>query len=512
MVSGQELRGLRALTQDVPGRLADIAPLVTVVGDVVLDGWWSGTVERMCREAPAPVVEIDQRVFSPGGAANTAMNLAAMGAKVKIAALIGADSAGSRLRALLQAAGVDTSGLVACAGRRTITKYRIVSGDQVMLRLDEPVVADLPAANLDEFGRAVSAACAAAQALVVCDYGTGALLAGAASALDTVINGHRDLRPLVVIDAHDPTPWAVLKPDLVTPNAREAAAVLGLAPSAAARTEGRVQMMAAHAPELLTATGSEAVVLTLDTEGSLMLSRSGATHRTWARAASEKQASGAGDTFVAALTLSQACGLPLTTSIDLAQTAADVVVQRMGTSVCSSRDLEAHLGSFSGSAVGGEELIRLVAAERAAGHRIALTNGCFDVLHRGHTNYLTQAKQLADVLIVAVNGDDSVRRLKGPGRPINPAADRAGVLATLSCVDYVTVFDTDTPIPLLLDLLPDIYAKGGDYTPGMLEETAVVRAYGGEIRILDYVPEHSTTAVVEKIRATDPGSTADEIR
>ena len=147
-------------------------------------------------------------------------------------------------------------------------------------------------------------------------------------------------------------------------------------------------------------------------------------------------------------------------------------------------------------------LAEYVAAHRRAGRRIALTNGCFDVLHRGHTRYLNQAKQLGDVLVVALNSDSSVRQLKGPDRPVNHEADRAAVIAALSCVDHVTIFDTPTPIPLIELLQPDVYAKGGDYTPEMLQETEAVESYGGTVTILDYVPEHSTTAVLERIRSS----------
>jgi rfaE bifunctional protein nucleotidyltransferase chain/domain len=195
----------------------------------------------------------------------------------------------------------------------------------------------------------------------------------------------------------------------------------------------------------------------------------------------------------------------LTTCLDLAQAAADVVVHRPGTSVCTTADLAGHLGSFSDTALDAAELARRLGDERAAGRRIVLTNGCFDVLHRGHTRYLNQAKQLGDVLVVALNSDESARRLKGPDRPINPVGDRAGIIAALSCVDYVTVFETDTPIPLIEAVKPDIYAKGGDYSPQMLEETATVEAYGGQVSILDYVSEHSTTAVVRRIRGTAAG-------
>jgi D-beta-D-heptose 7-phosphate kinase/D-beta-D-heptose 1-phosphate adenosyltransferase len=236
----------------------------------------------------------------------------------------------------------------------------------------------------------------------------------------------------------------------------------------------------------------------------VLLTADGETHRTWARPATEKQASGAGDTFVACLAAARAAGLPLTTSLDLAQAGADIVVHRPGTSVCSTADLAQHLGSFAETALEPEDLLRCIRRERAEGRRIVLTNGCFDVLHRGHTAYLNQAKQLGDVLVVALNDDEGVRRLKGPDRPINSAADRAGVIAALSCVDYVTVFSTDTPVPLIESLRPDIYAKGGDYSAQMLTETPVVEACGGSVRILDYVPERSTSAVVRKIRGPGP--------
>jgi D-beta-D-heptose 7-phosphate kinase/D-beta-D-heptose 1-phosphate adenosyltransferase len=177
------------------------------------------------------------------------------------------------------------------------------------------------------------------------------------------------------------------------------------------------------------------------------------------------------------------------------------VVHRFGTSVCSTGDLVERLGRGGDAALAADELLRRVQQDRAAGRRIVVTNGCFDVLHRGHTTYLAQAARLGDVLVVAINSDESVRRLKGPDRPINSEADRAGVLAALSCVDYVTVFDSDTPIPLLERLRPDIYTKGGDYTPDMLAEAAVVRGYGGEVQIMEYVSFHSTSAVVERIRA-----------
>lgn len=483
----------RGLAEWVPVELARVAPLITVVGDVILDGWWTGSIDRFCREAPAPVVDVQRREYAPGGAANTAMNLAALGARVRLVGLVGTDDAGIRLSALLDDAGVDTSGLVAVPGIRTTTKNRIIGGDQVMLRLDDQD-GEPPAEAVAAIAEAVPASVSGSAAVVVCDYGTGALGSAVRAALRGSIG-----EALTVVDAHDPRPWAELAPAIVTPNALEAARLLdtGFPPKPA---EDRAALVTDRRAELFAATGASAVVVTLDRDGTVLLTAEGQGHRTWARPASEKQASGAGDTFVACLTAARAAGMPMTASLDLAQAAADVVVSRPGTSVCSTADLAQYLGGLSSAVLPLDELLQRVSGEREQGHRIVLTNGCFDVLHRGHTRYLTQAKQLGDVLIVALNGDDSVRRLKGPDRPINGVGDRAGVIAALSCVDYVTVFDTDTPVPLIEALRPDIYAKGGDYSSQMLEEAPVVERCGGVVRILDYVPEQSTTAMVEKIR------------
>jgi D-beta-D-heptose 7-phosphate kinase/D-beta-D-heptose 1-phosphate adenosyltransferase len=477
-----------------------MAPVVTVIGEPILDGWWRGRSERIAREAPAPVVTVGERVSSPGGAANTARNLAELGAQVRFVGLAGDDEAGRRLRSLLEEAGVDVTWFLLRSDVVTITKTRIVAGDQLLVRLDDGVDEEWTSDALDAMRDAAVAGSAGADAEVICDYGCGMLSFRVRDALVA-----REERPdLTVVDAHDPVFWAPLRADIVTPNSEETAALLH---RPLKRGSDRAAAVATHADELLTVTGASAAVVTLDRDGTVVVGEHGRLHRTWARPASEKQASGAGDTFVAALTIARACGLPLSTSADFAQAAADVVVGRQGTSVCSTADIIAHLARTAENALDQEELVRRLAEERAEGKRIVFTNGCFDVLHRGHTGYLNQAKRLGDVLVVAINGDDSVRRLKGESRPINPSGDRAGVLAALSSVDYVTVFDTDTPIPLIERIRPDIYAKGGDYSPETLAETPVVEAAGGEVRILDFLPEHSTTAMVARIRVSgDAGS------
>jgi D-beta-D-heptose 7-phosphate kinase / D-beta-D-heptose 1-phosphate adenosyltransferase len=485
--------GFDTVTPELPRVLQQAAPRVAVVGDLMLDGWWVGRSERMSREAPAPVVEIGERYFAPGGAANTAMNLAALGAKVLLVGVVGIDEAGNRLLRLLAEAGVGVDGVHRDAATTTVTKNRIVSSDQILLRIDE-VRHNPPAlAAQDRVAAALAVALPAVDAVVICDYDSGLLFEPVRRAF-----GLGDRPPLVVVDAHDPAPWSVLQPDLVTPNAAEAARVLGITLPEGARPG----VLDRAASELHDRTGAAAVLVTLDRDGTVLLDRTGILHRTWAaKPGTEKQAAGAGDTFVATLTMARAAGVPLPVAADLAQAAADVVVQRFGTSVCSAAELTQHLEQLGAAVLDEEALIRRVTADRAAGRRIVLTNGCFDVLHRGHTTYLAQAAQLGDVLVVAVNSDNSVRRLKGPQRPINSAADRAGVIAALSCVTYVTVFETDTPIPLIERLRPDVYTKGGDYSPEMLAEAEVVRRYGGEVRMLDYVADHSTTSVLTRIRS-----------
>lgn len=492
---GSNLAGVRGVAAWLPAAIADHAPRVTVIGDAMLDGWWSGTIERFCREAPAPVVDVVRRDYAAGGAANTAVNLAALGARVRMCGLIGSDDAGHRLRTILDDAGVDTTELVQDERVGTTTKYRILGNDQVMLRIDD-TPESVPAAAVTALAARVSAAVDGAEAVVVCDYGSGALGEELRSALGQA--ARLDPSLLVVVDAHDTAAWAPVGPDLVTPNAQEAAHVLGtrLDP----RTD-RAETVSSRRTELLAATNAAAVVVTLDRDGTVLLGGDGEDHRTWAKPATEQQASGAGDTFVASLTAARAAGLNLATSLDFAQAAADVVVHRPGTSVCTTADLTAHLQQVADTAIGVEDLVRRVGELRAAGKRIVLTNGCFDVLQRGHTRYLNQAKQLGDVLVVALNDDDGVRRLKGPDRPINPLSDRVGIIASLSCVDYVTVFSTDTLVPLIERLRPDVYAKGGDYTAQMLEEAPAVEAAGGRVSILDYVPERSTSAVVRRMRS-----------
>jgi D-beta-D-heptose 7-phosphate kinase/D-beta-D-heptose 1-phosphate adenosyltransferase len=484
-----------SLTADLPTRIAERRPIVLVVGDAILDGWLSGECHRLAREAPAPVLDVTARRFVPGGAANTAVNLAALGADARFVAVVGDDREGELLREKLDAAGVDTSGLLTVPGRATMCKRRLVAGAQLLARLDDGDGQPVAAEFAPRLHAALRRATAGVDALLVCDYRLGLL----DEPLREVLDELRPDLPIVAVDAHDVGRWAGLRPDFVTPNLEETTRLLGRRLPEA--VEDRLAVLQDSQPALHTATGADAVLVTMDRDGSLLLREGRPPHRTWAEPAPDNQTAGAGDTYLAAVCLARTLELPMTTAVELGQAAADVVVHQGGTAVCGTAELAERLDRFRTAALAPDQLAARLAGERSAGRRIVFTNGCFDVLHPGHVGYLNQAKRMGDVLVVAVNSDASVRRLKGPGRPVNTAEDRAAVLAALSCVDYVTVFDGPNAIGLLDRLRPEVYAKGGDYTPDMLPETDTVRGYGGEVRILDYLPDRSTTAVIDRIKA-----------
>lgn len=476
-----------AVTDRLATLIARRRPRVLVIGDAILDAWLSGECHRLCREAPAPVLDVASHRFAPGGAANTAVNLAALGADTRLVAAVGDDPEGLLLRNELRRSGVDTAGVVAVPGRATVTKRRLMAGGQLLARIDDGDRDPLPAQAIHRLRRAIDLDGVAA--VVVCDYGL----------LDPAVLADLPDHPVVAVDAHDLARWSWLRPDFVTPNVAEAERLLGtrLPPDA----DGRLAELRRRQSDLHRATGAAAVVVTMDRQGAVLLTNGRPAHRTWADPVPDNQTTGAGDTFVAATCLARAIGLPMTTAVELGQAAADVVVHQGGTSVCGTAELAARLSRSRTAALSADQLADRVAEHRLAGRRIVFTNGCFDLLHPGHIACLNQAKRLGDVLVVAVNADRSVRRLKGPGRPVNPVADRVAVLAALSCVDHVTVFDTDDATDLVRLLRPDVYVKGADHTIESLPEAAAVRECGGEIRLLDHLPARSSAAVIDRIRA-----------
>jgi D-beta-D-heptose 7-phosphate kinase/D-beta-D-heptose 1-phosphate adenosyltransferase len=474
---------------------------IVVVGDAILDSYLDGAARRLSREAPVPVVSLTDRRDAPGGAANAAVNVAALGGHAVLATVVGCDAEGTRLLELLDAHGVDTAAVVRDRARRTGAKSRVVADGQTVVRFDqgdgEPPGPQAAERLLD----ALRAEVPRADAVVVSDYLAGVLAPPVLAELERLCAGR-----LVIADGRRPERLRALRPAAVTPNHAEACALLGI--DAAQEGDGdRAAALAAHAPELLRRTGARVGAVTLDRDGALIVEDGREPAVTAARPVRAACATGAGDTFAAALALALAASAPVELAAELAAAAAALAVAKDGTAGCTQEELRRAFGVRGKWVVGVAEIARLAHRRRRAGDRIVLTNGCFDLLHRGHVAYLEQAAKLGDVLIVALNGDDSVRRLKGPDRPLTPLEDRVEVIAALECVDHVVSFDEDRPTRLIEAIRPDVLAKGGDYTRATVPEAALVEQLGGRVEIVSEVGGRSTTGLVERIRFHRPGRT-----
>jgi len=459
-----------------------------VAGDVMLDQYWFGPTSRISPEAPVPVVRVTQSQARPGGAANVAVNLASLGACTTLAGVVGRDAGGATLRQVLGERGIVLD-LVESPARPTITKLRVLSRNQQLIRLDTE----------DAFGSAearlllerVSRVAGTASVCILSDYGKGSLLEVAG-----LVAAARAARVPVLVDPKGTDFARYRGATLLTPNLAEFEAVAGTA-GPDADLEARARRMRADL-EL------EALVVTLGERGLLVVSGSGGSAFLPARAREVFDVTGAGDTVIAALAAGIGAGMTLTDAAALANVAAGIVVRKIGVAAVTPVELrqELHEHGLGGrSIVGRGDIGRVVSEARSRGERIVMTNGVFDILHAGHVGYLEEAKARGDRLLVAVNDDDSVRRLKGTGRPINPLADRMAVLAALAAVDWVVPFGEDTPAALIGELLPDVLVKGGDYRPEDIAGAPAVIASGGRVEVLPFREGRSTTRMLDAIRA-----------
>jgi D-beta-D-heptose 7-phosphate kinase/D-beta-D-heptose 1-phosphate adenosyltransferase len=336
-------------------------------------------------------------------------------------------------------------------------------------------------------------------AVMVSDYDYGILTPRVIQALAKLQN--RQPR-LLTIDSKRLLDYRSVPMTAIKPNYEEAVHLLRL--QKPQEPNVRVQQVEAEGARLLKMTGTHIAAITLDQDGALIFERGVETpYRTYPRPEPHPHTAGAGDTFMSALTLSLAAGAPTDEAAEIASAAASIVVEKNGTSACHQEEL---LGYFSNDVKTVTDIFQLaarLAAYRLEGRRIVFTNGCFDILHRGHITFLNRAKAFGDILIIGLNSDESVRRLKGPSRPINSLEDRGQILAALSCVDHIVPFDNDTSHNLIRIIQPDVFVKGGDYTRETLPEARLVGELGGNIRILPYLEDHSTTGIIERIRELD---------
>lgn len=460
---------------------------VLVVGDLMLDRYWMGIARRVSQEAPVPVIEVDHTEDRPGGAANVALNVASLGARCTLIGVVGADEAGRTLEDRLTAAGVVCDFIVAEAWP-TIVKLRVVSQNQQLLRTD--FERPLPPRYDEEILARVTAHLGSATALVLQDYDKGVLdrpppLIAAARACNV---------PVVVDPKHKPL-GSYAGADLMKPNVHEFQAAVGAWQDDAGLVEQAVR--------LCTAEGFNALVITRGGRGMTVVERSGEFQHIPARPVDVYDVTGAGDTAAAALAVTRSLGWDPIACARVANVASGIVVGKSGTASVTGPELARGLAGDDRQDRGilsREQLRDSVRQARARGQRIVFTNGCFDILHAGHVAYLEQARALGDRLVVAVNDDASVRRLKGVGRPVNPLDGRLRVLSGLQAVDWVVGFPEDTPEALLGDLQPDILAKGGDYRPDQVVGAEIVTGYGGEVHVLGLVDDCSTTAIVRRIQ------------
>jgi len=464
------------------------------VGDLMVDRYVHGEVARISPEAPIPVLSRKLQTAMLGAAGNVARNVSALGAQAVLIGVVGDDDEAHSAAALIaQASGVEGR-LVAAPGRRTTVKTRFVCGGQQLLRVDWEDDAPVCASVEADLAAALEAT-SAFRAILISDYAKGVVtptVMGACLAAAQRLNC-----PVIVDPKGDFAKYGPV--DLIKPNAKELSAATGLPTG----TDEEVRIALAQALADCTA---KALLVTRAGQGMSLMTRGGEVRHFRARARMVFDVSGAGDTCLAALGLAYASGAALEEAVELAILASGVVVGKAGAATVTPSELvDAELAGRMAPAEAkvamADQAAETVARWRAKGLRIGFTNGCFDILHRGHVAYLNQARAWCDRLVVGLNSDASVRALKGEGRPVNPLESRALVLAGLSCVDLVTPFDAATPIDLITSLRPDVLVKGADYSVEQVVGFDVVQAYGGEVRLADIVDGYSTTAAIARMRS-----------
>jgi len=468
-------------------------PTVLVVGDIMCDSHLLGKVSRVSPEAPVPIFESGEQRRTLGGAANVAANLRALGCEVQLIGVIGTDVTGYRIRDLLRQQGIADTWLLEDATRPTTEKVRLIAQQQHVLRLDQesrhPIDSDLITQALEY----AAALLADVDGMICSDYQKGLCMPELIKPLFAMAQAAD--RPILV----DPKKWDFTYyqgATILTPNLKEVEQASG----AGVDSEEALEKAA---NTLLHQSQARALLVTRGKDGMTLFHPPHAPLHVAARARDVFDVTGAGDTAIATLGMAVASGLSLSEAVYLANTAAGVVVGKMGTAVVSPQELRTALrseeGFHAGKVLQRDALAAALLYHRQQGERIVFTNGCFDLLHVGHIHYLQQAAVLGDRLVIGVNDDASVRLLKGEGRPMIAQEDRSRVLAALACVDYVTIFSESTPLALIDLIRPDVLVKGGDYTLETVVGRKEVEAYGGSVHLVPYINGSSTTGIIESI-------------
>ena len=475
------------------------SPRVALMGDFMLDRWVYGNADRLSQEAPVPVMKLDasRRKTASGGAGNAAAAISALGAKVACIGVIGDDSAGEEVKRLLGAAGADTAGLIPLSDRHTTVKTRYVGlaqhrHVQQMFRVDSEVDGPIDKRVATMLAAAVRGELRQCKVLALEDYDKGVF---SDAHTPNLIAEARKAGCSVIVDPALISSYRRYRgATLLTPNRYEASLASGVE-----ITDDESLELAAR--KILSVTQAEAVVVTLDKEGAYLLTTDGPGKRIPTRPRTVYDVSGAGDEVLAMLAVAISEDCSYDDAIALANVAGGLEVQHFGVEPLSRDDIVDELRHIVGlrcdKTISRNTLSKELTRRRKSGEVIAFTNGCFDLLHVGHVRYLQQARRLGSCLVVGINSDASVKRLKGPERPVIGQAERAEMLGALECVDFVIIFDEDTPEALLEDLRPDVLAKGG--TTDVVVGRELVEGYGGKVLTLDKVEGFSTTQIIDRI-------------
>lgn len=464
-----------------------------VIGDLMLDEYLWGKAERISPEAPVQVVDVVREEQRLGGAGNVVNNLVALGAQVAVCSVIGGDEDGRALQEDFTQRGVAVDAIFCDPARRTCRKTRVVASHQQIVRIDRESREPLSSALEELLCSWITAHAASYNVILLSDYLKGVLTP---RVIETVVAAAGPAAIPVLVDPKGTDYTRYRGATILTPNRKEAEAAAGIAIRDSQSLEQAATLIMERA-------GLENLLVTRSEEGMSLFSRNGDAVHIATVAREVFDVSGAGDTVLASLAIGIAAGLGMAEAARLANFAAGIAVGKLGTSTVSPAEIinaVALTHSDSDSKIKHlDVLTAIITAEKARGKRIVFTNGCFDLLHAGHVKYLQKARHLGDLLVLGLNSDTSVRRLKGDLRPLIGEDERANILAALDCIDYVVVFDEDTPLELITALKPDILAKGGDYTADGVVGKDVVEAYGGRVELVSFVDGKSTTNIIERI-------------
>lgn len=470
------------------------AARVLVIGDVILDRYVTGAVHRLSPEAPIPVLRPAENHYTLGGAANVALNIATLGGQAILVGVIGDDMAGEEIERLVRTTPGISSALVRIADRPTTCKTRFMTGSHQLLRLDEETTAPLDQAGLLALIAAVEASLDAADVVVLSDYAKGVLCD---AVLDAILSRTAQAGRLVIADPKRPDFAAYRGATILTPNEHEVrvATRIDADHDAEADRAGRVA---------LATTGGDAVLVTRSAKGLTLVCRDLEALHLPTRAREVADVSGAGDTLVAALAVALGAGAALSEAAMLANATAGISVSKQGTAAVSRQELldALHLDDLVATdrkVASLDEAIEKAADWHRRGFKVGFANGCFDLIHPGHVRLLSEARAACDRLIVALNTDASVSRLKGPTRPLQNEMARATVMASMAPVDLVTLFDEDTPLEMIRALRPDVLVKGSDYTVEQVVGGDLVQGWGGKVVLVSLREGHSTTGTIRRM-------------